>query len=312
MELVSILIPSYKPTYFRACLTSALAQTWPNVEIIVSDDCKTSAIREICAEFEGQLTYVRNPNPGPIGHNNIRNLAGLARGAYIKYLFDDDILHPFCTQYLVEALERNPGSTLAFSPRKTIDENNHEIALLNYFPGSGDKLLGHDEVVRFMARRLQNPIGEFTTVLFRRADIFAADRALELMTVDGHHWRGLSDVALFIHLLTKGKAVRVGEVLSYFRLHTASNSNPQTNPEWSYLVTDTKLLVDYARTHGLLHGSDLAMAYLRMIKHLRRSSQQMPALAESYLITLRAIRTDIAAGALPWWLAALLRPLLPD
>jgi glycosyltransferase involved in cell wall biosynthesis len=311
VELVSILIPSYKPRDFRACLTSALEQTWPNVEIIVSDDCKTEAIREICAEFAGQVAYVRNPNPGPLGHNNIRNLAALARGTYIKFLFDDDILHPFCVQHLVEALERHPGSALAFSPRKTIDENNREIALLDYFPGKGDKLLGHDELVRYMARRLVNPIGEFTTVLFRRADIFAADGAMELMTVEGNPWRGLTDVALFVHLLGKGPAVRVGETLSYFRVHQQSNSNENVNPEWFYVVADWKLLVDYAIAHRTLGLLDRLSAYARLIHLLRTWSRRSSQLRPQFQAVLRQIGDDIARGALPFWAALPLRALLP-
>ncbi|MEH7221468.1 glycosyltransferase family 2 protein, partial [Bacillus toyonensis] len=37
--LVSILIPTYnRPHYFQLALDSALAQTYPNIEIIIGDD----------------------------------------------------------------------------------------------------------------------------------------------------------------------------------------------------------------------------------------------------------------------------------
>ena len=67
MELVSILVPAYKPRHFREALTSAIAQTWRNKEIIVSDDCPSEEIHEICNEYTGHVTYIRNPYPGKNG-----------------------------------------------------------------------------------------------------------------------------------------------------------------------------------------------------------------------------------------------------
>src|SRR5204863_3383360 len=45
--LVSILIPAYSARFFAACLDSALAQTYANVEIVVCDDSPDSAIEAI-------------------------------------------------------------------------------------------------------------------------------------------------------------------------------------------------------------------------------------------------------------------------
>ena len=55
MKPVSICIPAYKATHFKECLTSAIAQTYQTIEIIVSDDCPNDDIRCICEQFNGQL-----------------------------------------------------------------------------------------------------------------------------------------------------------------------------------------------------------------------------------------------------------------
>jgi cellulose synthase/poly-beta-1,6-N-acetylglucosamine synthase-like glycosyltransferase len=56
---VSIVIPSYKAEHFEQCLRSAIGQTYPNTEILVSDNCPLDAIRDICARFPGVI-YQRN------------------------------------------------------------------------------------------------------------------------------------------------------------------------------------------------------------------------------------------------------------
>lgn len=124
MPRVSICIPAYKPDFFELALKSAIAQSFDDTEIIVSDDCPTDAIEKICQRYSGVVQYSRNPDPAE--YKNVIRLAGLASGEYIKYLFDDDVLNPFCIQYLLQALEttQNRGTKLAFSPRYFIDERN--------------------------------------------------------------------------------------------------------------------------------------------------------------------------------------------
>jgi glycosyltransferase involved in cell wall biosynthesis len=102
-------------------LDSALEQTWPNTEIILSDDGKTDEVRRICADYEPRVQYVRNPNPEISGYNNARHLCHLARGKYLKFQLDDDLLHPECIRLMVAAMERT-GAHLAFPPRRLIDE----------------------------------------------------------------------------------------------------------------------------------------------------------------------------------------------
>ena len=51
-ELVSVIIPNYnKEQYLEQCLNSVLAQTYPNIEIIVVDDLSTDRSREILSQY---------------------------------------------------------------------------------------------------------------------------------------------------------------------------------------------------------------------------------------------------------------------
>ncbi len=295
MKLVSILIPAYKPSHFRMCLASAVAQTWENREIIVSDDCPTDAIQKVAAEFGAHVTYLRNPTPGCWGINNIRHLMSVAKGDYIKFLFDDDILHPFCTQYLVEALEENADRnvTLSFSPRQTIDDQNHAIELINPFGITATTVMEGREIIATMARTLLNQIGEFTTVLFRKRDIIEADGSVEFMTIDGTLCPGLADVAVFAHLCAKGNAVIVPDTLSYFRVHPASNSNPDKNGNWPNLITDWRLVIDLAARERIIEGAELYAAYAYLVENIKAWRHAYPQFGAAFDRELE----DIAASA---------------
>ena len=82
---VSIVIPSYKPGHFEQCLRSAIGQTYPNIEIMVSDNCPTEEIRDICARYP-QVIYQRNV---AIREDNLLSCFYSGKGQYIKPLFDD-------------------------------------------------------------------------------------------------------------------------------------------------------------------------------------------------------------------------------
>ena len=92
--LISILIPAYNAEKWIAeTLESALAQTWPNKEVIVVDDGSTDRTLLIARQFESPWVKVLSqPNQGA---SSARNVAfGLSQGDYIQWLDADDVLAP--------------------------------------------------------------------------------------------------------------------------------------------------------------------------------------------------------------------------
>ena len=59
---VSVIVPTYERLdYLRTALASALAQTYPNVEIIVSDNGPSAAVAELVAACgDSRLRYRHN------------------------------------------------------------------------------------------------------------------------------------------------------------------------------------------------------------------------------------------------------------
>ena len=92
--LVSILIPAYNSREWIAdTLRSAIAQTWPNKEIIVVDDGSTDQTLAIARQFESDTVHVfTQKNQGAAATRN--TAFSLSHGDYIQWLDADDLLAP--------------------------------------------------------------------------------------------------------------------------------------------------------------------------------------------------------------------------
>lgn len=93
LPLVSIMIPTYNQAdYIGYAVRSALEQDYPNLEVIVSDDCSKDNTNKIIASFkhDSRLKYFRNEsNLGRIG-NYHHTLYNLTNGEWVINLDGDD------------------------------------------------------------------------------------------------------------------------------------------------------------------------------------------------------------------------------
>lgn len=113
--LVTIGIPTYNRIQgtFPEALASALAQTYPRLEVVVSDNASEDGTAAFMAkQRDARLRYHRHPTN--IGANaNFNACLHLARGRYFLLLHDDDRLDPFFIARAVEAMAgRDPGVAL--------------------------------------------------------------------------------------------------------------------------------------------------------------------------------------------------------
>jgi polysaccharide transporter, PST family len=94
MPLVSILVPAYNAEAWIAdTLRSALAQTWPNLEIIVVDDGSKDRTLAVAQQFaSSRVRVVSQRNQGASAARN--HAFALCRGSYIQWLDADDLLAP--------------------------------------------------------------------------------------------------------------------------------------------------------------------------------------------------------------------------
>ena len=96
LPLVSILIPTHnRPDYAELALKSALAQTYPHIEIIVNDNSDDTLTQERFAPYlerHPHIHYARVPGCGVM--ENFQYCYARSTGEYVNYLMDDDLFHP--------------------------------------------------------------------------------------------------------------------------------------------------------------------------------------------------------------------------
>jgi glycosyltransferase involved in cell wall biosynthesis len=104
--LVSILIPAYNAGEALAeTVESALAQTWPNKEIIVVDDGSKDNTLAIARQFASRgVTVITQKNQGAAATRN--NAFASSRGDFIQWLDADDLLVPGKIMAQMRALEK--------------------------------------------------------------------------------------------------------------------------------------------------------------------------------------------------------------
>jgi len=103
--LVSILVPAYNAEeWLGYTLQSAVAQTWPNKEIIVVDDGSRDRTAEVARRFASKkVTVISTANQGVAAARN--DAMRLCQGDYIQWLDADDLLAPDKIELQLRALQ---------------------------------------------------------------------------------------------------------------------------------------------------------------------------------------------------------------
>lgn len=170
--LVSVLMTAYNSEkYIEEAISSVLASTYSNFELIVVDDCSNDKTLTIARKFalndERVKVHTNEKNLGDYPNRN--KAASFAKGKYIKYLDSDDIMYPHCIDVMVRAIEMFPEAGFGLSSMPDPDKpypvllNAREAYLENFngyghflrAPGSGIiKLEAFNKVGGFSGERM--------------------------------------------------------------------------------------------------------------------------------------------------------------
>ena len=115
--LVTIVIPVYNgANYLNESISSALEQTYKNIEIIVVNDGSTDdgETEKIALSYGDKIKYLSKPNGGVSSALNlcIENM----KGEWLSWLSHDDLYYPTKVEeevnYVGKLLEKNPDLNL--------------------------------------------------------------------------------------------------------------------------------------------------------------------------------------------------------
>ncbi|HZD51455.1 MAG TPA: glycosyltransferase family 2 protein [Woeseiaceae bacterium] len=112
--LVSVVTPVYNgEEHLPECVQSVLAQTWPDFEYTIVNNCSTDRTREIAEEFAARDNRIRV-------HNNVEFLDVVSSinkaftlispdSTYCKLVAADDWLFPRCIEEMVKLAQQHPS-----------------------------------------------------------------------------------------------------------------------------------------------------------------------------------------------------------
>ena len=114
-SLVSVVIPTHNDAeYVKDAITSALNQSYSNVEIVVVDDGSSDNTREVLKPYilNGSIKYIFQKNKGLSGARNTAIRA--SKGDFIALLDADDLFLPQKIERQVEHFKKNKQCDISY------------------------------------------------------------------------------------------------------------------------------------------------------------------------------------------------------
>ena len=233
--------------YLRECIESILAQTFQDFELLLVDDCSSDASESIAHEYcakDPRVRYTRNDrNLGLV--KNWNRCAQLARGEWIKFVFQDDIIAPSCLDRMLSAVAREP--TLIACRRNLIFEDETSQHTRKFYLDHQAKL---DELIGDLAfippQKIQilglkhmgfNFLGEPTALMLHHSFVerFGFFNPALIMLCDTEYWTRVG-----IHT----GAIYIRETLASFRVHArAVSANNFARREYRTMILDRLVLL---------------------------------------------------------------------
>ena len=291
---VSVIVPIYNSEkYIAATVTSALAQSFSDLELLLVDDGSTDGTAALCQSFtDPRVRYIHQANGGVSRARN-HGLAE-ARGRIVAFLDSDDLWHEDKLAAHVAHLDSDPTLGISYGNCRFI---NADGALLKtvYRP----KLKGITAADLYC----RNPIAGGSSAVFRRA-VF--DAIVEPNSGDGH--ADAFDVAasapgasfaedhqcwLRIAIHSELRFEGIDRTLTYYRLHDEGlSANVDTMYQgWRAIdryVADVR--PELHRSH-----SNIANAY-----QMRYYARRLVALGDARE-ALTFIRRSLRFSPAPFW-----------
>jgi glycosyltransferase involved in cell wall biosynthesis len=268
---VSVIIPNYNYSqYLREAIDSVLAQTYPEIEIIVVDDGSTDGSREVLESYGQRISVIFQKNAGVSAARN--NGVSQSCGEYIAFLDADDAWFPAKIERQVKMFESDAGLGLVHVGVVEID-------------GIGNSLLelvdGMDGQVADALLRFEGPV-----ILGGGSGLMVPRRVFD--EVDGFDTRlsTAADWDFYYRVAVKYKIGFVREPLVLYRMHGSNMHGNIKAMEHDMMLGYEKAFADgasanrsecFGNLHKTLAGSYFTVGrYADFARHAFKSVWNRP------------------------------------
>ena len=257
---VSIGLPVYNgERYIAETLSSLLAQTFQDFEVIISDNASDDRTEHICRRYAGEdsrIRYVRNQtNVG--APRNYRHAFELSSGEYFRWANSDDVFSPLSIARCVEVLDREPSTVLAYPKTKLIDER-------------GEVIAEYEDNLNLQQDRASDRFIQLFARLRKVNVIYGLMRsdALQKTALIGHFIG--ADTTLLAELSLYGKFWEIPEFLFYRRMHPRASSSYNSDELQEFYDPKSKGRFVFTHyRHFLAHYRSVARAPIGIQEKMR-------------------------------------------
>ena len=190
MSRVSICIPTYeKPNALKRLLDSIYEQTYKDIEIVISDDSRSTKVKEVAKKYP-EIKYFKNKKKLGATANNNRAMQ-LGNSEYIKIMHHDDwFTYKYSLQKMVDQLDADKSIMMIFSGGVVVSDKGNRNYILT------DKEI-EDIQNNFFCLYCKNAIGGPSAIMIRNPVQYFDDKLCYLM-----------DVEYFMRLLRRYKGMQ--------------------------------------------------------------------------------------------------------
>ena len=217
-DLVSIIMPSYNTAKFISeTITSVLAQTYPNWELIIVDDCSTDDTDAVIRPYlaDDRIRYIKNEENSGAAVSRNRALRE-AKGKWIAFLDSDDL-------WLPEKLEKQ----IAF-----MEKNRYAFTYTDY----RIRLNGTWLPYIYTGPSVVNRRKMYNYCYFSTITVMYDREKIGLVQIED--LRKNNDYAMWLQIIEKSNCYRFPECLSYYIKHENSVSGGSKIKliKWHYIL----------------------------------------------------------------------------
>ncbi len=260
-DLVSIIVTSYNHAeYLDQRMESLLNQTYPNIEIIVVDDCSTDCSAVILNKYNNlphvQIVLLSENH----GHANASNLGiSLSHGDFLMFAECDDFNEPTHVKTLLDNMINDENVGVAYCRSKIVDEKGRVIG--DDFEGqqkSFKKLCSHNTIIprhkmqRFLLGSCIIPNMSAAMIRKKHVDHIKGFCSTYKVCADWDFWCRIADACDFFY---------ASESLNNFRTH---DTTVRSTSKADVLVSEVFQLLYNAAARTELTGIERCIFRINM------------------------------------------------